>query len=96
MDKYTIAEEAYKRGYVAGVLAEDKWIPVTVAMPEPETPVLCTIYHGEFYTVAIGRVYKSVLSGKMVWIMDYPGNINTVIAWMPLPKAYRIRREEHE
>lgn len=94
MDKYTIAEEAYKRGYVAGVLSEDKWIPVTVSLPEPDKPVLCTIYHGEFHTLAVGRRYISILSGKSVWMMDYPVNINNVVAWMPLPDAYEIKKEQ--
>lgn len=71
-----------------------RWIPVTEALPETSKPVLCTIWHGEYYTVAVGHLYRSVLSGKTGWCMDYPGNINNVIAWMPLPEAYRREKNE--
>ncbi len=89
MDQYTAQEEAWKRGYEAGCRKGPVWIPVSERLPEDSKPVLCTIWHGEYHTIAVGRVYRSARDNRAIWCMDYPGNVNTVQAWMPLPEAYK-------
>jgi hypothetical protein len=83
MDIYTIQEEAYKRGYEAGVKSVTdnnvggKWIPVAERLPEKEGIIVvlgnpCEVwtFNGDYWEDECG------------WLQEF----KDVTHWMPLPQ----------
>lgn len=83
--------DAIKRGE----LVPNRWIPVSVRLPEEKiNPITkdfnvypCTVRFGDVYDV---RYYKF---GRNKW-WDGAGRIDKVIAWMPFPEPYKENKEE--
>lgn len=65
-----------------------EWIPVTKQLPDPGKPVLLTIQYAPF---SVQSVIKSVMMIDKTW-RGYGGveMSETPVAWMPLPKPYRL------
>lgn len=65
---------------------ELQWIPVKERLPENDKPVLVTLKWGEDnYEITTGEYWKDGKGEDEGW-----GSFNDyVIAWMPLPDAYR-------
>jgi hypothetical protein len=88
------SEDAYNKGYADGMKAqESRWIPVSERLPEehicddgyhePSKSVLVQMKSGEMHTARYWSRYDER------WLdLNYP-TTDEVIAWMPLPKAYR-------
>lgn len=60
-------------------LIQNEWIPIEICLPNIDTDVLVTTTCGE---IRVDR--RSSLLEDFAWFHD-----SRVIAWMPLPKAYR-------
>lgn len=73
--------EAIKR-----MIMHTLWVPVNDRLPENDKPVLVTLKWGEDnYEITTGEYWKDGKGEHEGW-----GSFNDyVIAWMPLPDAYR-------
>ena len=64
-----------------------EWIPCSERLPEEEGKYLAT---GLMGTVYIAEFHKGIVKGKPVSLWYRSGGNNAhVIAWMPLPTAYK-------
>ena len=86
MDKYTAAEEGFKRGYEKG---KPKWIPVSERLPDGEELVLIHCKNGAMFVGYCGKQYcdyerrwriKTALNSTKLL------NLGRVTHWMPLPE----------
>lgn len=95
MDRYTAAEEGYKRGYEA---AKPKWIPVSERLPDKDGKYLAFKQHhyGAWQdVVGFAKDGESVSkydleNEKDIWY-NYASeygyySIDSVTHWMPLPE----------
>ena len=76
MDKYTAAEEGFKRGYEA---AKPKWIPLKERLPS----------NGDFVLVADSRenYVNCFMFDRGWWYSEgYRISMEEVTHWMPLPE----------
>lgn len=65
--------------------APDCWTPVSEKLPDKNDNYLCTVDYGEDGIEVMQRVYWDALGG---FEKRYNKN-DKVIAWMPLPEAYK-------
>ena len=79
MDKYDVAEQAYKNGYEKGKQDAMKWIPVTERLPEKEGTYL-TYTEKERIHLDCFCIYPN--HGTQFWV----GGNGKVTHWMPLPE----------
>lgn len=63
------------------VQSEQRWIPVTEALPEVKQAVLVTTKNGQ------RDIRKCIDAGHLKWFY------NDIIAWMPSPEPYQERGE---
>ena len=102
MDIFTIQEEAYKRGYEAGVKSVTdnnvggKWIPVAERLPKEEWERHCKEHDCDVYPCLCA--VKNKISG-IVWVAklfftgenfvcdEYITYTKSVTHWMPLPET---------
>lgn len=72
-------------------LEQTRWIPVSERLPEKNGDYICTIRVVDYYTNESGE-YKEHSVFRCVKVLNYqdgfPYKYN-VIAWMPLPEAYK-------
>lgn len=61
MDKHTVSEQAYKKGYEQGKQDALKWIPVTERLPEEDVRVLVWVGENDCYFPVIDtdRLHKT-------------------------------------
>lgn len=70
---------------------EQRWIPVTEALPKDGRAVLCTVKgypEGENWTIADCRYKDGVWETCDEAAYDYWTELSDVLAWMPLPEPY--------
>ena len=70
-------------GYLDGyekALEQTRWIPVNERLPEKPGTYMTTIDYGKHYGLEVGQKYYY---GQGLWGDD------CVVAWMPLPEAYK-------
>lgn len=71
-------------------LEENDWIPVSERLPEEETDVLICNINGD---VKIARgSYSTEIADEFIWYTS-GWRFGKVIAWMPLPEAYKEKEE---
>lgn len=72
---------------------DDGWIPVSERMPEEYADVICCTNKGEvFMATYLGKMNDGVNCFDDDNGMMWEGN---VIAWMPLPRAYKAESEDN-
>lgn len=73
---------------------EPNWIPVSEKLPEESENVLICDIDGDVY---IAYMRNIIYANRIAWSdassFDY---IKNVVAWMPLPKAYKAESEGQE
>lgn len=78
MDKYTAAEEGFKRGYEA---AKPKWIPVSERLPADEKWVLCLTNTGMYWIAMWNYCNDGLWTDHETW-----SSKTYITHWMPLPE----------
>lgn len=78
-------------------LERSRWIPVSEALPNDDRPVLIYAWNVHHVIARYGN-FRTENGYKETWVTADAWNGNTeikheVIAWMPLPEAYRAERE---
>ena len=79
-----------------------KWIPVSERLPKEKDYSRCAEnYDGAVYwctdkgVIGIGWYYEDTKS--WAWLDDtFPDHWGKVVAWIPLPKPYKMEREDKE
>jgi len=66
---------------------QDKWIPVSERLPERHKAVIVT-------DIETSDTYQSQYIGNGYWDCDNGTLKNRIIAWMPLPEAYKEEEED--
>ena len=81
------------------VPSEERWIPVTEKLPDitdHHTSDVCLVYcdNGAY---AFSELEENIF-GQVGWDCeredDYHEAVGTVVAWMPIPKPYKVGKEE--
>ena len=86
-------------------IEERKWIPCSERLPEEDGQYLVTEkgFFGDYLYVSIANYGVPMMpmnkgKGRGWYIMDSEGeyycDMNRVLAWMPLPKPYKERKED--
>lgn len=70
---------------IAGLPSAQQWIPCSERLPEDSSPVLITHRGGVSYGWYNGRYFERGASTNH-------RKLQTVIAWMPLPKPYGVKQ----
>ena len=93
-----VAVEAYKRGWNDAITAIEEnaptidpvkhgeWIPVSERMPEEDVEVLACNEDGDMEVVSCS--YSTEIDGAVIWFTS-GWRFGKVLAWMPLPEAYK-------
>ena len=82
--------ELLDREQVVEILKEipsaQRWIPVSERMPEEDVEVLACNEDGDMEVVSCS--YSTEIDGAVIWFTS-GWRFGKVLAWMPLPEAYK-------
>lgn len=95
---YKKLNEAHNEGYDVGYWAgrrdyEQKWIPCSERLPIAKEEVIVSCHDDSGDTSYDYTTCGWVTSDGEYWIADNEINSH-VVAWMPLPKPYKVERKE--
>ena len=89
--------KSYRMGYQAGYAAAQRWIPCSERLPEENGQYLITVKYKHVDS------YEDIYAEHGEWIdgrwdmfsFGHCGEVEDIIAWMPLPAPYSPEGEEH-
>lgn len=90
IDIEEIKESAYQRG-----LGQNKWVPVSERLPEEDLPVLVAVKREDILPKGVKeQTYSYVTDIDVYDDGNFYVHKNKVVAWQPLPEAYKESEEE--
>lgn len=84
--------QAYETGVKDGLEQAPRWIPVTEKRPVEFEKVLVTyrLHYDNSIHVGIGNIIANAVNGRYHWNINEQDYIGwDMLAWMPLPEAYK-------